>query len=79
MKKRKDDLHKNGTLIYKCRRCGERVCNTDVPDIDAAVILITMGQKFPEEWGTSERLTSFHTCPDGEIGVTDLIGGEREK
>jgi len=69
-------MNKNGTLVYKCRRCKKLVRNTEVPDVESAVILISMGQKLPEVWCGNEGLTGFHNCKDGHMGITDLIGGE---
>lgn len=69
-------MNKNGTLIYKCRRCEKIVRNTEVPDIDGSVVLISKGKKLPEDWCGDEGLTSFHTCNDGNMGITDCIGGE---
>lgn len=67
---------KQGFLVYKCRKCGNIVKNTHVPDVDTAIILIVSGNTLPEKWGGTARIIDIHSCEDGSIGVSDLIGGE---
>lgn len=67
-----------GILIYKCRRCGQEVKNIHAPDILTTVISAMMGTKTP--WGgIPVDKTDIHACSDGGVGVTDLIGAERDK
>lgn len=72
-------MNSPGTIIYKCRRCGDLEKSTHVPNIDKAVILMIKGIEMPKDWGPlSPKMISIHSCADGNIGVCDLIGGERD-
>ncbi|CAH8247374.1 hypothetical protein WJ0W_004608 [Paenibacillus melissococcoides] len=64
----------SGFLLYKCRQCGAVEKNVHVPDVMIAFVNITMGEPLPKEWGGSVGLIGMHSCSDGRIGVTDLIG-----
>ncbi len=69
-------MNNPGKIVYKCRRCGCLENSTHVPNVDKAVILIAKGIEMPKEWGPlSPGMTSIHACKDGNIGVSDLIGG----
>jgi hypothetical protein len=66
-----DDM---GFLEYKCRRCGEIGRNSHVPSIQSAVIGIVAVGKTP--WtGMVGHILDVHSCADGGLGVSDLIGG----
>lgn len=65
---------KAGTLLYKCRQCGATGERVHVPDVMIALVNITMGEPLPKEWGGSAGLIGMHSCSDGRIGVTDLVG-----
>ena len=64
----RDDSVERGKLEYKCRRCGGISDCVIVPDIIVDTINILHGK----EKGF-DRFT-IHKCPDGGIGVADLIG-----
>jgi hypothetical protein len=73
-------MRKGGFLVYKCRRCGELVKNSHAPDVDMAVTLVVIGSEMPSDWGgITPHMIEAHACKDGNIGVTDLIGGEADK
>lgn len=68
-----------GVLVYKCRRCGEIEKSIHVPDVNMAVILIVLGSDMPKDWGhLSPKMTSIHNCRDGDIGICDFVGGEKD-
>lgn len=66
---------RGGLLVYKCRRCGELNKSMHSPEVDTTVIAALAGISCPPNSFVIEP-TSTHTCKDGSIGVTDLIGGE---
>lgn len=69
-------MNNPGIIIYKCRRCGDLEKSTHVPNVDKAVILTVNGIGTPKDWGPlSPKMISVHSCKDGNIGVSDLIGG----
>lgn len=70
---------KGGVLVYRCRRCGGENRVLHVPDVGRAVREILVNGTSPHEWGILGRGTCGHTCPDGAVGVCDLIGGEPDK
>ncbi len=72
-------MNNPGLLVYKCRRCEELEKTTHVPDINKAVILTVLGIGTPEDWGPLKpKMVSIHSCKDGNIGVSDLIGGIKD-
>jgi len=65
--------NKGGMLRYKCRMCGEEFGETHVPDVQTAIIHLTVGIPLP--WGgVPAHLLEIHSHEDG-LGVADLIGG----
>lgn len=71
---------KSGLLVYKCRRCGEEVKDTHVPDSTLALLSILRGWDLPKEWGAIiPQTTDIHECKDKNLGVCDLIGCELDK
>lgn len=75
---------KGGVLIYRCRRCGEEVQNTHIPNLRLGVVSIA-GNFWPADlWGgPAPRLVDLHVfCRDqfgvAGVGVTDLIGGQED-
>ncbi|WP_297419109.1 hypothetical protein [Clostridium sp.] len=70
----------SGTLIYKCRRCGKLSKNTHVPDGVIALSCIVNNIKTPKEWnGVLPELVGVCSCEDGNLGISDLIGFEKDK
>ena len=71
---------KSGVLVYKCRRCGELSKHIMVPDVDMALVCIMNKITAPKKWnGNLPGILNMHTCGDGNTGITDLIGGEKDK
>ena len=71
---------KSGVLIYKCRMCGNLVKDTMVPDVDMAIMCILYDIPKPKEWkGVLPKMTSIHACDKDNTGVTDFVGGEKDK
>jgi hypothetical protein len=68
-----------GTLEYKCRRCGEIERGTHAPSVATAVVSIVINGRDPWGGGITARMQGTHACPDGGVGVTDLVGGTRDK
>ena len=63
-----------GRLEYKCRRCGAVARDTGVPNVGIAVSSVVVNGRTP--WpGMSASITDCHSCPDGGVGISDLIGG----
>lgn len=73
-------MNNPGVLVYKCRRCGGIDQSTHAPDVDMAVILTVLDMDMPKDWGPQKpHMTCIHNCKDGNTGVCDLIGGEKDK
>ena len=69
----------SGSLLYKCRNCGEIYEDCHVPNITTALVcLITCG-KTPEQWGRSVTTMSIHNCKNGECGVSDIVGAKSDE
>lgn len=67
---------KGGVLEYKCRRCGEVVQQSHVPDVNIAMACLIINEVTPREWGMQAKMTDIHDCKDGNLGISDLIGAE---
>ena len=74
-KRRKWNEMKEAVLRYKCRRCGEVVDGaiTGEKNVVPFLIEIECGHMPP---GIPQAMTDIHHCPDGGIGVSDLIGAD---
>jgi hypothetical protein len=72
-------MNESGFLVYKCRRCGELVRNTGVPEGFNALLDITIEGRTRKEWGSGATILDTHLCSDGGIGVSDLIGFESDE
>jgi len=67
---------KGGTLEYKCRNCNKIDDSTHVPDIYRVLICLAHNIKLEPELNLANiGMTNIHLCDNGEIGITDLIGG----
>jgi hypothetical protein len=66
---------KGGTLVYKCRMCGELVKDTHVPKLFPELLLRVIGGKLDD---TCPDILGLHIVPE-HIGITDLIGGEGDE
>lgn len=71
---------KDGRLVYRCRRCGAEIKKIDVPQLQPAIAMILYDLEDAwkkKKWGAEmPDKVEFHHCEDGNIGITDLIGGE---
>ena len=73
--------------IYRCRKCGNEFCPVTVHTetvmcIDLNNFLNRVNGEL--EWDHQEmplapRLYRTHTCPNGDIGVGDFIGYQKEE
>ena len=69
-----------GTLIYKCRLCGELDKSTHAPNGNTALISTVLDMPFPVDWGPiTPKMVGIHGCGNGRVGVTDLVGVEFDK
>ena len=67
---------KNGVLIYHCRRCDKYIKVAEVIHLPSAMKGLCVSGKTTDRWGREEFSCRPHVCPDGQIGVTDIVGGE---
>jgi hypothetical protein len=69
-----------GFIEFKCKRCGQIEKNLWTPDIELTLCHIMYGTPLPPQWiGTPVSRFSLHCCPDGGIGVSEVLGGNEEK
>lgn len=72
-------MKEGGTLLYKCRLCGETKGNTHAPHLLICLAHLLGGHNQPEKWGPMPvTMNSLHSCKDGRLGVSDLVGGEHD-
>ena len=71
---------KGGFLVYRCRRCDAEIKEIHVPQLQPAIAMILCGLEEmweKKKWGAvMPDKIEFHLCEDGNIGITDLFGGE---
>lgn len=72
-------MNESGFLVYKCRRCGELIKNTRVPNGVIALTCIEKTGHTPNGWDGVATRNSICSCKDGGIGVSDLIGFESDE
>lgn len=68
-------------VVYKCRRCGEPDKTSHIgaaTTVLQSVIYAAIGMEMQLPIGTQPQMLSTHSCADGGIGISDLVGGERE-
>lgn len=68
-------------VVYRCRRCGEldkSACGSEDIVIQS-IINTVLGIDMKMAIGLQPQLLSTHSCQDGSIGVSDLIGGEKKQ
>ena len=71
------NLSRGGSLIYKCRLCGETSSMIHAPDAPLAVLYLMRDIALPKEWGGMPiGKTERHYCREGQVGVSDLIGAK---
>lgn len=65
-------LFRSGMIEYKCRRCGAVYSSLHAPDLPQALL-----DAMFDTGGSGMRATMFdyHQCKDGNLGVSDLLGG----
>lgn len=73
--------------IYKCRKCGAEFCPVTVHT--ETVMYIELNnflnrvngelERDHKEMPLAPRLYRAHTCPNGDIGVGDFIGYQKEE
>jgi hypothetical protein len=60
---------------YKCRRCGKINRNPKTAEKNGLAVITAAVLDAPMPMlGFPVRLVDSHFCPDGGMGVTDLIG-----
>jgi hypothetical protein len=69
---------KKGWLIYRCRRCQAEIKLTTVNHLPSAARAICVKGSVYTATGKEEFACRPHTCADGQVGITDIIGGEYE-
>lgn len=62
---------KSGFLIYKCRKCNELTKNVHVPNGLMQVCDAVSN-------ADSLKLLNVHSCKNGNLGISDLIGFEED-
>jgi len=68
----------SGEVWYKCRFCGEEYVRYGVPDVDETLLYFSCGVK--PDWLLIEmKITDFHSCGGGTMGISDLIGVTRRQ
>lgn len=71
-------MNKPGSLIYKCRRCGEFFYGVHAPDVFLCLINLMTGTEQP--WsGNPVTKDSLHSCRPGIMGIGDVIGAVEDK
>jgi hypothetical protein len=65
-----------GTLEYYCRRCGRPHRGPRVPDIETAMVHLTMGNPTPaaDPANPAPLPLGVHVCADAGLGVLELLG-----
>ena len=66
-----------GDIIYKCRRCGavikQMISSNLLTDLIVEMSVMNGLQSIDK---TDVREHTIHSCKDGNLGITDIIGGE---
>ena len=76
-------------LEYKCRKCGQVISKQEYEESDAIWESVYFLNSTDAELKELSRLSGtqllrranlydFHRCPDGSMGVCDLVGYEKE-
>jgi|CXWL01.1.fsa_nt_gi hypothetical protein len=73
-------MGKMGWLLYKCRLCGSVNREVHVPGLVIALSCILNNYPLPKDWAGGDQIhsTSIHHCADNKLGVSDIVGGERD-
>ena len=67
-----------GTLIYKCRKCGRVYDGVHAPDALVTCINLMQNIKLPYN-GIPVRAYNIHACNPVCIGIADLIGANYDE
>lgn len=61
---------------YLCRRCKSAYLAEHVPDANSAAWAMAVRGVISDDWEGRELITpqDCHRCPDGAIGISDLVG-----
>lgn len=59
--------------IYRCRKCGKEFCPVTTHERSAA------GKDISERMTLVPKLYAQHNCDNGDIGVADFIGYEKQE
>ncbi len=71
-------IERPGCLVYKCKRCGEELKEQRVASVIPSLVCV-MTQTKDMSLGfqaNPKPLLFVHDCPDGNKGVSEIIGGE---
>ncbi len=58
---------------YKCRKCGKIEDSSSVPEF---LVIVKMIQDITNVKNRQLVPVSWHSCEDGSIGITDVIGAK---
>lgn len=72
-------MSKSGTLIYKCRLCGELVKNTHVPLDPQIVAMMILAEGIATIKQVTVGDTDIHVHANRTTGITDLVGYEYDE
>jgi hypothetical protein len=67
-----------GSIEYRCRRCGKVEASIGTPDVMISVIEVATYGRVKSIDGVPVHMVSSHLCADGGSGITDCIGGQEE-
>jgi len=61
-----------GTLVYKCKKCGELVRGKHTVDLWDECYALANGRTFDNKYISN---IETHICIDGSVGIIELVGG----
>jgi hypothetical protein len=65
-----------GHLHYKCRLCGQTFPGPPVPNLPAALAVVTYTLPYDKYQGDLPPMRVVHACPGARcLGLADLVGG----
>ena len=65
-----------GSIRYRCRRCGEEFADGTVPDLGLAMGTLVTETSFPAGWRHPPGVETIHECSPGKWGRADWWGGD---
>ena len=70
------NVFRGGDIVYKCRRCGvvvkQMISGNLLTDL---VVFISVMNDISGTGESDIRKHTIHSCEDGNLGVTDIVGG----